>query len=93
MRPKEEITAEIEALTTMKPTVLHHSKFGDDHHAAIDAQVQVLEDGLSEDDVYDEFPEGDFADNIRDSALDAARWAEGDSDDVPSEQWKDLVRS
>lgn len=39
---QEEVNAEIAALLALKPRVRHFSKFQDDNHAAIDAQVQVL---------------------------------------------------
>lgn len=86
----EEIQEEIKRLKTMKPTVLHASAFGDDHHRAIDAQIRVLEDDLDEDAVFDEFM--DSADNIQSSASEAAQWAAGELENPPSEDWKSLVR-
>jgi hypothetical protein len=86
----EEIQEEIKRLKTMKPNVLSMSVFGDDHHAAINAQIQVLEDGLDEDAAYEE--NMDNEDNIREAAEAAARWSEGDEDNAPSEDWKSLVR-
>lgn len=88
-----QIKKEVAALTKMKPKVLHHSAFGDDHHAAIDAQIHVLSQGLTEDEIWDEYGEDTgTADNVRGAALDAATWAEGGSEDKPSDSWKELVR-
>jgi len=87
----EEIVAEVATLKTMKPTVLKSSAFGDNHHNAIDAQVEALEMRKGEDEIYDEL--ADEADNVRDAALEAVRWMEGESEDgAPSENWKSLVR-
>lgn len=82
-----EIEAEISLLITMKPDVRSHSAFGDDHHAAIAAQVKTLEERLTETDIWDD----DWTDNERDAAIDARRWLAGDSDTAPSEVWKDLL--
>jgi hypothetical protein len=87
----KQVTEEIKTLKAMKPTVLRASVFGDDHHKAIDAQVAVLEEKLSEDDVYERYQ--DRADNVRDAASQAAQWMEGESEDgKPSKGWKSLVR-
>jgi len=78
----------------MKPTVVMESRFGDNHHDAIDAQIDVLANGLTEDDVYDawEDPVG-LKDNVRDAMLEAAQWVNGESEDgAPSNGWKELVR-
>ena len=86
----EEIVAEIATLKTMKPNVRKSSAFGDNHHNAIDAQIEALEMRMDEDEVYDKM--ADEADNVRDGALEAVRWMEGESEDgAPSENWKSLV--
>ena len=91
MPERPQITAEITKLKEMKPRVRHFSGFGDDHHAAIDAQVRVLEQGLSEDDVYTEFEDG--AENVLDAACTAAQWLAGEELDIetPSEEWECLL--
>jgi hypothetical protein len=95
----KQIEAEIETLRTMKPTVLMESMFGDNHHDAIDAQIDVLANGLTEDDIYDIFvpleedPLKGCADNVRDAMLEAAQWVNGESEDgAPSKNWECLVR-
>lgn len=86
----EEIVAEAATLKKMKPTVLKSSAFGDNHHNAIDAQIEALEMRKSEEEIYDEL--ADEADNVRDAALEAVRWMEGESEDgAPSDNWKSLV--
>ncbi len=89
----EEIAAEIAALTTMKPTVLRFSKFQDDHHAAIEAQIDVLTQRMTIEELAADF--GESADNILDEATDAYDWMNGlQADDMlkPSENWASLVR-
>lgn len=94
---QKEISAEIKALRKMKPTVLARSAFGDDHHAAIDAQIETLDKGLSQGVIYDrsylmEDKEDYFADNQLERALDARRWMDGEDSEKPSSGWKSLIR-
>jgi hypothetical protein len=88
-RSKEEVQKEIETLREMKPKVRQFSAFGDDHHAAIDAQIEVLQEGLDDCDVYERFEED--ASNILDEAIHALEWMSGEKDEAPSVDWKDLV--
>lgn len=95
---QKEIQAEIETLLKMKPTVFAKSAFGDDHHAAIDAQVETLQKNLGKYEIgdrgdLDEYEHDFFADNQRESALEARRWMDGEEEaEKPSEGWKSLVR-
>jgi hypothetical protein len=94
MRTQAEILAEADTLETMKPTVRSSSAFGDDHHAAIDAQVQVLRDRMTQDDIYDTWGDedaDDFAQNVLDEALATHEWMHGHGP-APHEGWADLVR-
>lgn len=92
----EEIKAEIAALITMKPGVRSHSLFGDDNHAAIDAQVRVLAEQMSEDAVYVVYGDedsGDFDQHILDSAHHAYLWMSGQPDyEAPSADWVSLLK-
>ena len=89
----KQIEAEIETLRTMKPTVLMESRFGDNHHDAIDAQIDVLMNGMTEDNVYDACENDGLKDNVKDAMLEAAQWVNGESEDgTPSNGWKELVR-
>src|SRR5574337_583637 len=87
-----EIQRQVAGLRVLKPRVLRRSMFNDDHHAAIDAQVEVLEDDLTEDAIYnrsDEDAEG-WPDNVRDAALAARQWLDGEYEDYPDlvDSWK-----
>lgn len=97
MKTATEIKEEIDKLKTMKPTVRKTSGFGDNHHDAIDGQIEALEnlydenkifdlnDGAAEDELFS-------AENVRDSALEAYRWRSGEEETAPSESWKELVQ-
>ena len=92
-RPNEHnIKAQITALREIKPKVLRRSAFGDDHHAAIDAQIRVLEKGMTENQAENYF-DGD-PDNIQDAVRDALAWVEGRYEAAADlvESWKELVR-
>ena len=70
---QKEIDQEIKKLQKMKPKVLAYSAFGDDHHAAIDAQIEMLKGEL--DDTTNEYY--DLSDNIWSSADEARAWMDG----------------
>jgi hypothetical protein len=91
---QEEIQAEIDKLKEMKPTVRRTSAFGDNHHDAIDAQIEVLEERMPEGQVYDRYSAPGMPENVLDGALDAARWLAGELTDYKtlSEGWQELVR-
>lgn len=86
MKDRKEIETEIATLREMKPRIRRASFFGDDHHAAVDAQIDVLQNNRNEDWVWDQAS----ADNVRDAACEAVRWRDGDGD-KPSDGWKELV--
>ncbi len=83
----EQVQQEIAALREIKPKVRRRTFFGDDNHAAIDVQIDVLEDGLDEDTIYAEWGE---ADHLLTSALEALAWRNGDCE-APSGEWSELV--
>src|ERR1700722_18384016 len=101
---QEEIQDQIKRLRAIQPTVLRHSAFGDNHHDAIFAQIDVLEKRMSESSIFDNFPPEDEEDedgqpgaqNVHDAAMDARRWLEGEWDAKFSgasdlvETWKEL---
>lgn len=90
----KEIKKEIAQLKELKPDVRRFNVFNDDNHAKIDAQIRVLEEDLSEDDIYDEWPAEDGQDEVlRNSSLDARKWLDGESEDgAPSEGWAILAK-
>lgn len=75
-----EIKAEIQALKNCKPKVRKRNYFGDDLHEAINIQIRVLEQGLTEDEIYDQYSDPDNEDDRHglDAALDALAWMNGD---------------
>lgn len=93
------IKQEIQKLLTIQPHVVQRSAFGDDHHAAIDAQIAVLEQRMTDDDVYENYPfdnpdaENEAPENVHSAALEAAKWLAGESDekDLVS-SWKELTQ-
>jgi hypothetical protein len=91
----------METLAKMKPKVLRRSSFGDDHHAAIDAQIEVIKEMHDEDRIFSMFDPNSVgngeseiaAENILSAARDARNWMDGESEDgPPSKSWKELLR-
>ncbi|KKN26364.1 hypothetical protein LCGC14_0875490 [marine sediment metagenome] len=80
MKTKEQITKEIEALKTIRPNVRPTTFFGDNNLAALDAQIQVLEEYMDEDEIWDEWPEEERDEYVRSSALHAFDWTNDDED-------------
>ncbi len=92
MKPtKEQVQAEIEKLQEIKPKVRRTTLFGDNNHAAIDADIDVLKNDLDENEVFDTY--GNDTHEL-DSALYACRWLDGDEDEPPSgpNGWGSLVQ-
>jgi hypothetical protein len=94
-----QIRAEANRLFEMKPKVLQFSGFGDDHHAAIDAQFLVIQDFLGDqEDFFDERAIEDYAEthgwaeNVTSAAREMFQWLEGDEENAPSKDWESLIR-
>jgi hypothetical protein len=87
-----EIQAEINKLEDMKPRVLRRSFFGDDHHAAIEFQIEILQGDVDRDEVEDKLDNGEIQQNVFDAGREALDWMEGEIDDTPSDSWKTLIR-
>jgi hypothetical protein len=91
---REQIIAEADKLKAMKPNVLRSSHFGDDHHAAIDVQIDVLKGRIRQENIDDEQESGDMPDNVADAARGALAWMNGeetDSNETPSQEWESLL--
>lgn len=84
--------AQSKALAKLKPKVLRSSAFGDDHHAAIDMQIRVLDERMTEDEVYDAQSVEDLPDNVADAAIEAVRFRNGEAKEDLVTGWKELVR-
>lgn len=91
MRTPKEVKAEIAKLKKMKPTVRRTSMFGDNHHDAIEAQIEVLTDNLDTDAIWALQDDGDWTEGVREQAERARDWMDGDEPMAPSEEWKELV--
>lgn len=101
---RDEIDAEVKALKALKPKIRQTSLFGDNHHDAIDTQIRVLEEDISEDDIYTQFQESDDeaaedevrGENILEAALAARRWLDGeepnDDEKTLCDGWTSLIR-
>lgn len=76
----------------MKPSVLQASLFGDNHHDAIDAQVEVLSGRIKESEFDDMLDNEQWKHNERDAANEANDWMLGLNEESPSKGWISLVR-
>lgn len=78
MKPNDEqIQKEIKRLEEIKPRVRHFSMFGDDNHARIQAQIDTLKEGLTEDQIYDRWDgEDEQSPDLVSEALSARAWAD-----------------
>lgn len=96
MPSEKQIEAEIKKLETLKPKITHYTCFGDDNYEKIEAQITVLEEGLTENNVYDRFENVEEPDKTADLVSDAraaALWLIGEAEDgTPSKGWGSLVK-
>jgi len=90
-KTSEQIAAEIKSLSDLKPHIPSQSGFGDDNDGAINAQLEVLRDNLSFDDIDMKRDDGEWDDYVYDSAFWALEWMNGNSKDSPSQDWKPLA--
>lgn len=89
----EAIQNEIAKLKEIQPRIRPRTAFGDDNHAAIGAQILVLELGLDDDGIWDRWPEEEDDAHVRGAAQEAMCWRDGDEDaELPSDSWAGLVR-
>lgn len=100
MKTTEEIAKCVGELREIKPRVRKQSAFGDNHHDAIEAQIEALMELMDVDDAYSKYePTGDDdidsdegrAENVLNAALDAIRWRD-ETEDYPVDGWQSLVR-
>lgn len=81
MKTQKQITKEIKALKAIRPKVRPRSMFGDDNLAALDAQIEVLERGLDDDDIYDRYDRTGSSEYTLDAALQARQWIDDEEDE------------
>ena len=95
---QDQIDAEVAKLKEMKPHVRRFGGFGSDNHKAIEAQIDVLENDLTETQFLNKYFDEDDID-IYDSASDAFQWKMGVERDTegddgyapPSYEWEFLT--
>ena len=92
MRTDKEIKEQVDGLKVIaaKPTFRRTTLFHDNNVEAIEAQVEVLEHRLTEEDVFDRQDMGYYTEHVSNIARDAATWLVGDSEDTPVDGWKGL---
>lgn len=87
-RTQDEIDAEIAKLEGLKTRIPQKTLFGDNNRAAIDAEIVVLKEQMSMNDVYRNYG-ADM--HVCDSALGAFSWMAGEVDTPTSDDWSALV--
>lgn len=91
-RTQNQINEQISWLKENKKKIPSHNGFGDSNWDQIDAQILVLEEDLTEDNVYEKQDNGEFDDNETDAALWTISWRDDGDDSVePSKDWAALV--
>lgn len=88
IRTDEQKAAMVAALRKQKETAPEFTFFGDNNHEGIDAQIAVIEEEWSEDEVWNRYPDDEDDQHTRDMALDAVGWLNGEKEDEDlSGQW------
>ena len=92
----EQIAAEVEHLRDVQRRVPPHSAFGDNNREAIDAQIKVLEDRMSHDDVHLCFgAPSESSEYALESALQAHDWMTGEQagdETSPAAGWEVIAK-
>ena len=95
---QEQINAEIAELKRIRPLIPQYTAFGDNNWDKVDAQIEVLENALSDIDIdnrtqadEDDDDESKWSLEVAGNAREACDWMFGDSDEKPSENWASLV--
>jgi len=96
----KEIRDEIAKLRELQKQVPPDTMFGDSNTAAIDAEIEVLEEDLTEDDIDDrsqKYEDDETEDawplRVRDMAVRVRQWLDGQEPDPPSRGWEGLVKT
>jgi hypothetical protein len=99
MKTKKERERELKRYRSMQPFIPKRSGFGHDNEGTVAAQIDVIENDLSEDEIEDryyvdetaeEYCEGD--NDVWNEALYARQWLDGDEDESPSQGWEPVVK-
>ena len=93
----KQIAKAIAQLEKLKPRIRRRSAFGDDHHAAIDAQIDVMRNDLADDEIWSRHQDRDecdaWSESVREAALEARRWMDFEEDASPVDGWKELAEA
>jgi|SRR5882672_9383396 len=93
VRPtRAEAQTEAIKLKTIKPHVRETTAFGDNNHDAIDAQIEALENEMSEYEIHERFD--DEGESVMFAALDARTWMDGKESDLGiglADDWASLI--
>jgi hypothetical protein len=71
----DEVKDMVARLKALKPKVQPYSMFGDDNHAAIEAEIETLQEELDDDEIADRFGGDRYA---LSSAEEARCWLDGE---------------
>lgn len=88
----QEIKKEVKTLKDYRERVRPLTAFGDSNKDAISVQVQVLEENMSEDDIWDTW-DADLDERLVACATEAFEWLIGRRKEKPSLDWKSLLKS
>lgn len=88
-RTPAEVAAEIAALKTIQPRIRRYTMFHDDNHAAVAAQIALLEAENPEEAIDDYSIEDD--EHTYFAVSTALEWLLKDRDEAPSADWADLI--
>ena len=81
MKTKEQIEKEIKALKTVQLNVRPTSMFGDDNLGGVIAQIEVLNEYLDDDDIYERYDHAGSSEYVLEAAQLARQWMDDEEDD------------
>lgn len=85
----KQVKSEIAALKELRDKIPPRTAFGDDNLARIDAEIDVLENDLSINDVDQKYGDDDA---VYESATYALQWIDGEAEDGSmSDNWRPLA--
>lgn len=79
-----------EALEELKPRVRETSIFGDNHHDAIDIQIQLLRGEIEVEEFEEKRESEEITDSVYDAGSNVLGWMDGTGEDDILAEWKEL---
>ena len=97
MKPTpEQIQAEVEKLKEIGPKLPKRNYFGDSLHKAVQAQIEVLDGKLDENEIWsrhkDRAEYDAYTEHMLENALEARRWLDGEENESTSQAWAVLYK-